>query len=992
MRPNKSTVSLACIAMAAVALSLCHEAGAVDPNRRLDEYAHAVWKTGNDGLYGQPLTVAQSGDGYLWVGTSAGLFRFDGVRFRVWRHEDGHPFDGLVNGLYSSADGSLWISTLYRGLTRLKDQRVETIGHYLDAFGTMEDRAGVIWFTNYDYSSGKREVCSLGHDAVPHCRPVQHGCYRLALIGGMIWCGGDTGLVRIDHGKQVFMLIPGMESEAGQSGVTGLIPDDHGGLYVSLDKTGPGLGLEELRGNRLIPVRVGDLDGSRLSLSGLFKDREGALWIGTYQGIYRIYKGRVDHLPIEERNFPLYNFAEDREGSIWAVTQKGLERFSDKAVDSMGNAQGVYLGAVEGVTTSRDGTLWVSGTNTLLTLRPGSQTFTAPAKLPPNVQVTSVLEGHDATMWIGIDDSLYTLEAHRLTPVTSSTGKPLGMILSLTEDSAFNLWAVVHGPPRQILKINEASRQITPVATLPPASRVAADPAGGVYVAALNGDLIHVDSHGKERVYPHLDKRSDRISRLLVTSEGTVYASTPFGLETLNNGKLEAMDTGNGLPCDSVYATAVDHSGNIWLYMLCALVRIPKDQMLRWRKDPSAILMEQVFDAEDGVESTDADFDGSAVTPDGTLWFADEGGLQKVDPHSALRKGPVPPVHVEQLVADGTRYPVYGSVDLPPLTRDIQIDYAGLSFTAPDKVRFRYELQGFDENWKDVGPRRQALYTALPPGRYRFRVIASNKDGVWNTVGDSLNFYLAPAFYQTLWFRLLCGAIAVTLLWVIFQLRLRQLLAQARARQSAQYAERERIARSLHDTLLQSVQGLIWRFSAAVEQVPGDLAVRRNLQELLDRSDEVLAEARSSILDLREPGNRSLALAEEISVLGKEAVGNSGIPVTVLTNGKAYELNPDAYENTVLIVREALLNAVRHAKARSLEVQIDYLQHELKICVRDDGQGIDQDTLRHGRAGHWGMVGMSERSKSIHGKLRVLSKAGAGTEIELVVPRAYASK
>jgi signal transduction histidine kinase len=315
-----------------------------------------------------------------------------------------------------------------------------------------------------------------------------------------------------------------------------------------------------------------------------------------------------------------------------------------------------------------------------------------------------------------------------------------------------------------------------------------------------------------------------------------------------------------------------------------------------------------------------------------------------------------------------------------------------LSFIAPDKVRFRYKLEGFDENWKDVGARRQAFYTALPPGRYRFRVIASNKDGVWNTVGDGLNFYLTPAFYQTLWFRLLCSVLAAVLLWLVFQMRLRQLVTQARARQSAQYAERERIARSLHDTLLQSVQGLIWRFSAVAEKMHGDPVERRDLQELLDRSDRVLAEARNSILDLREPRNRSLALAEEISALGKEAVGISGVPVTVLTNGKPYKLNPDTYDNTVLIVREALLNAVRHAKARSLEVQIDYLEHEFKISVRDDGEGIDQNTLQHGRAGHWGLAGMRERSKSIHGKLRVLSRADAGTEIELIVARAHASK
>jgi signal transduction histidine kinase/streptogramin lyase len=634
--------------------------------------------------------------------------------------------------------------------------------------------------------------------------------------------------------------------------------------------------------------------------------------------------------------------------------------------------------------------LWVSGFDTLLTLPPGTHKFNTPTTLPPNSQVTSILEDHKGTMWIGINDSLYTLEAHRLTPFTFSAGKPLGMIVSLAEDRSFNLWAVTLGPPRQIVKIDADSKQIVPMAKLPPASGLAADPAGGVYVAALNGDLVHVDSNGEQRVYRHLDNRSARIPHLLVTADGAVYASTQFGLETLNKGHLLALDRSNGLPCDEVYDTILDHDGNIWIYTECGLVRIAKDEILRWRRDPSAVLAMHVLDAEDGAEPRAVPFEGSAVTPDGTLWFADTN-LQKVEPDSAFQHGSAPPVHIEQLAADGRQYPIYESINLLPGTRDVQIDYAGLSFIAPDKVRFRYKLEGFDEDWKDAGARREALYTALPPGSYRFRVVASNGGGVWNNVGDSLHFYLTPAFYQTLWFRLLCGVLVVGSLWLIFQLQLRQVVAQVRARQSAQFAERERIARTLHDTLLQSVQGLIWRFSAAIEKVPNELAVRRDLEEVLDRSDQVLTEARNSILDLREPRNRPLALAQEISAIGKEVVGESAIPLTVLTNGKPYELTPDAYENTVLIVREALLNAVKHAKARSLEAQIDYLEREFRIQVRDDGQGIDQETLQHGRAGHWGLLGMHERSKAIHGKLRILSKAGAGTEIELVVPRVYVS-
>jgi signal transduction histidine kinase len=243
------------------------------------------------------------------------------------------------------------------------------------------------------------------------------------------------------------------------------------------------------------------------------------------------------------------------------------------------------------------------------------------------------------------------------------------------------------------------------------------------------------------------------------------------------------------------------------------------------------------------------------------------------------------------------------------------------------------------------------------------------------------------------WFKLLCGVVTLALLWLILQVRVRQVANKVRLRQSIQYTERLRIARQLHDSLLQSVQGLMLRFSSAAQAVPGDLPVRRVLEELLDRSDDVIAEARHSIQDLREREKRSLELAQEIAALGQELGSDKSVPVpvTVLTNGKPYELNSDTHENVLLIAREAMLNSLKHASARAMEVQIDYLKAEFKISIRDDGRGIDETVIKHGREGHWGLHGMRERAAAIHGRLRVLSRVGAGTEVEIVVPRIYAS-
>jgi signal transduction histidine kinase len=321
----------------------------------------------------------------------------------------------------------------------------------------------------------------------------------------------------------------------------------------------------------------------------------------------------------------------------------------------------------------------------------------------------------------------------------------------------------------------------------------------------------------------------------------------------------------------------------------------------------------------------------------------------------------------------------------------VQIDFSGLSFITPDKVRFRYRLEGFDRDWKEVADRRQAFYTALPPATYRFRVLASNRAGVWNSTGAVVQFVLLPTFYQTLWFKGLCVSVIIALLWLTFQIRIKQVAAEVQLRQSVQHTERERIARQLHDTFLQSVQGLMLRLASAVKKVPLELPIRAVFDDILKQSDEVIDQARDSIQELRDREKRSLSLPEEISAIGQRIADDTSISVTVLPRGEPYELAPDVYENLFLIAQEAMLNAKRHAQASLIEVEIDYLEDEFRLSVRDNGNGIDQEILKHGREGHWGLLGMRERAQAIHGKLRIMSRSGIGTELEVIVPRGLAA-
>ena len=972
--------------IAALALGWSNVTQALNPEVGLAEYRHVIWKNGDQGLTGHTYSVAQTEDGYLWVGTTAGLFRFDGVRFS---DQEDAP-NSMVN-LHRSTDGSLWFSGFggtNQGLARLKDQKAETIDPGARVLAITEDEKGIIWYSKTNPQGDKPEICSWVHGSQPRCLPSPFDLTEsIGSFAGAIWASSDTGLTRLQDGKFTFLPIAGLVSQT--IGVTAMLPDGQGGLLVG----GTTFGIKRLSGQTLVPVMLGGMDGSRFAALSFFRDRQGALWIGTLNdGIYRIYNDRVDHYVAEAPTTRvIFGITEDREGSIWFVSGAGLEMFSERRVVTVTDDENFHSDEVDGVSVAKDGTLWVAGWNTLMTLRPGAHRFETPTVIPPKTLITSIFEDHTGVMWVGVNDSLTRLEGHRFIPLTLDTGAPLGMVVSIAEDRAFNLWAVSLGPPRQILKIDPRTFHVTPSPSLPPASRVAADPADGIYVAAINGDLVHVDSLGRQTVFPHPEGHSERIPQISVAGDGTVYASTNFGLETLRNGKVQILDTRGGLPCKVVYDTLFDRSGNLWLYMQCGVVRIARDDLARWLSDPSVVVPTILLDAEDGTDAFDAPFGGSARTPDGVLWFANTGSLQKINPEAIMHVGKLPPVHVEQFTADGKHYATDERIKLPPLSGNIQIDYAGLSFVAPDKVRFRYKLDGFDSAWNDAGRRRQAYYTTLPPGNYRFHVIASDHNGVWNEVGASLSFELAPAFHQTVWFKPLCALITLAVLWLILQARVRQVANKVRLRQSIQYTERLRIARQLHDSLLQNMQGLMLRFSSAARALPPELPIRHVLQELLDQSDDVIAEARLSIQDLREREQRSLELAQEITALGQELGSDGSVAVTVLTDGMPYKLNSDTHENVLLIVREAMLNSFKHAHARAMEVQIDYRKTEFNVSVRDDGRGIDEKMIKSGREGHWGLRGMRERAAAIHGRLRILSKVGAGTQVEIAVPRIYAS-
>jgi signal transduction histidine kinase len=328
---------------------------------------------------------------------------------------------------------------------------------------------------------------------------------------------------------------------------------------------------------------------------------------------------------------------------------------------------------------------------------------------------------------------------------------------------------------------------------------------------------------------------------------------------------------------------------------------------------------------------------------------------------------------------------------LPPSVRDVAINYTALSFVAPEKIKFRYMLEGYDNDWQDSGNRRQAIYTNLPPRSYRFRVMAANNSGVWNEEGALLDFSIAPAFYQTIWFRLVAVAVLLGLLWVAYQLRVRQLAHEFNKTLEARVSERTRIARDLHDTLLQSFQGLLLRFQSASKILPErPVEAKQRLDSALDQAAAAIAEGRDAVQGLRSAAFETNDLANAITAIGAELTSDlSALDspiIDVEVHGPARNLNPVVRDEAYRIAGEALRNAFRHAQARRILVEIRYDKRLFRLTVRDNGTGIDDEAIRQEPAGHFGLHGMRERAEIVGGRLEVWSKRDTGTQVELSIP------
>jgi signal transduction histidine kinase len=432
-----------------------------------------------------------------------------------------------------------------------------------------------------------------------------------------------------------------------------------------------------------------------------------------------------------------------------------------------------------------------------------------------------------------------------------------------------------------------------------------------------------------------------------------------------------------------------DDAHSFWLYTQCGLVRIARAELEAWSADPKRTVALAVFDNFDGVRSRSGSGGYSpSVTKssDGRIWFLSPGGVNIIDSrHLASNKLP-PPVRIEQITADGKKPDVSSRLRLPPLVRDVSIDYTALSFVAPEKVHFRYKLEGQDRDWTEVVNQRQVHYSNLRPRNYRFRVAASNNNGVWNEAGASLDFSIAPAYYQTGWFLAACAAGIVALLWALYRYRLHQIARESNVRVEERVGERTRIARDLHDTLLQSLAGVSLQLDGISKQAASyPERIPSLIARVREQVDSAFREARSKVWNLRSTSLDGQGLEGAL----RQLVGGIGplmkARCSVTVTGHPRPCSPEIEEELLRIAQEAANNANRHAQATEIRIALDYSAGSLKLSISDNGRGFDFEE-GYSKSDHWGLKNMQERAAQIRGKYTITTAVGQGTEIEVQVP------
>jgi len=962
---------------------------ALDPARRVTQYAHSAW-TRQSRLPGPVSAVAQTPNGRLWIGTQLGLLEFDGSQFLPWRPPPGQRLaSDYVNALTTAPDGSLWIGTR-EGVSHWKGNAVQNYRTRISPVGPgvttiMVDRAGTVWVGTAGYRLGG--LCRVDGNLL-HCFSAADGLPGTGVLStledrsGNLWVGG-IGFRRWKTGSL------GAGPLYEPTNMIYSMVEDHGGeIWVSTQTAGV---LKHVVNGKLMSYPI-PAAGPKAQPGALLADRDGGMWIGTQgEGLLHLYEGRLDRFTQSDglSDDFVRGLFEDHEGNVWAATNGGLDRFRDFPVTRITRREGLSENSAGSVFPSKDGGIWIGTDGGLNHIGKGKIATYSRRDGLPSSRITAVFEEKGGRLWVDSMNGLTYLKQGRFLLPENPLARKIQAFTGAAED-ADGLWFtdLEHGLMRvrntQIVEVVPWSQFGNQRA----AALEAALDSGGLWLGFIEGGIAYYKPGLPIRWYTAANGLGrGGVMDLHRAQDGALWIATQGGLSQLLNGRLATLTTANGLPCDPIHTIVEDNCGALWLNSACGLVRISSSEVSRWSANPKGKIAARLYSADDGMQvrpTPSGYFRRAAKSNDGRLWFAVLDGVAVVDPAHLPENRLPPPVEIRQITAGHTDYPIQAHVQLPAHTRELQIDYTAQSFAAPEKVRFRYRLEGYDKDWIDAGARRQAVYTNLPAANYQFRVIACNNDGVWNEAGAAWEFSIKAPVYQTNWFRFLCSVAFGILLWSLNVLRLRRTAAQINVRFEERFAERTRIAGEMHDTLLQDISGFALQLEGLSKTVSSP--DKERVRDIRKQAEQCLREAREFLWDLRAPTIEEKDLLSALREAGEGILTGKPVKFHVTATGNRRPAPLKLQQQLFRIVQEATRNAVRHGEAKEIVMEIDYLDSDLlRVQMRDDGHGFDLETALR-KLGHWGLTTMQERARQLGGELKISTAPGHGTHIEVLVP------
>jgi signal transduction histidine kinase/streptogramin lyase len=734
--------------------------------------------------------------------------------------------------------------------------------------------------------------------------------------------------------------------------------------------------------------------------SGILADRDGSVWFGHERGVGRIAHPERPGATVEyfSKNEGLSDVEanaifEDREGNIWITTPSGVDRFR---VGSFMPPTGVLQVSFAAMAADSNGGLVYAefgGAGRHLAADGSVREF-------GSIVATCAYRDPDGVVWFGSQPTapriaeLYRYERGRVDRVDLPADiLPNFDVQSITMDTSRSLWISVvrNGIYRRSAGVWSQPTQLPDAGKLP-AIVMTADSQGRVWLGYA-GNRVALWDNGKVRTYTASEGLE--VGNVLAIHEkgAHLWVAGERGLAIFESDRFRTLSTEDREVLQAITGLAETDEGDLWLHGSAGAILVEAEQIRSALREPSHAMAYRLFDYDDGLAGVATDvrpLPTLVAGSDGRLWFATNRGVFMLDPRRITTNKNPPLVVVKAALAGGARHLPTTKIDLPALTTNLQVDYTATNIAVPRRMRFRYMLSGVDPDWQDAGARRQAFYTNLGPGSYRFQVIAANEDGVWNSTGAALAFTIAPAWYQTKWFLALCALAGLAALALAYRMRVARVSSQIQGRLQERQLERERIARDLHDTLLQGFQGLLLTFTAAMRRIPPGEPARALMEKALDRASGVLAEGRNRVRDLRDSVVFQGDLPAALKDAAEDFAPTHPAAFALAVRGDTRDLHPLVLEEAYRIGREALANAYRHAAANRIEVEVTFDPAQLRIRIRDDGKGIDGNVLANGVPGHWGMSGMRERAQKLGARLLIRSGSGSGTDVELDIPGAVA--